>query len=208
MANTGTLAIVGSIGGVSINKTISETGDHFNVYGDGDAGENIALTAGQAASSWVKTDADTAACNLTEGHGYSTGKMDVYWTGGMRYDVDVTVTVNALALDGGTGDDFPASASSDVIVCTHQQINTAIDGDECQLLIMNSSKRGHVHFEDADGDTIADIELQSDQPYSWNQSNGVTNPITGDPITVCYASNGEATTGYLTILSLEDSTPS
>ena len=202
---TGTLAIVGSVGGVTVQNTITETGDHPNVYGD--ANTQIPLTAGKAATDWVKTDADTAACNLAEGHGYSTGKMDVFWTGGCRYDVDVTVTVNALALDGGVGDDFPASATTTVVVTTPQQINTAIDGDNVQMLVINSTVTASVYFEDADGDSIAQFDLVANTPYTWTQSSGAANPLTGDPITVCYASNGTTTAGVLTILSLEDSTP-
>ena len=124
----GTLNVVVNIGGSELAKEITKTADHPNPYA------GIVLAGGKAASSWVKTDADTAACNLAGGHGYSTGKMDVYWTSGTtglehRHDVDVTVTGDALALDGGSGDDFPATDDTTVVVCTHQQINTAIDGD-------------------------------------------------------------------------------
>lgn len=202
---TGTLTIVANVGGVTIQKVITETGDHPNVYGDSNT--EIPLAAGKAASDWVKTDADTAACNLAPGHGYSTGKMDVFWDVGMRYDVDVTVTGDALALDGGVGDDFPATAEDTVFVCTVQQINTAIDGDEVQLLTINSTQRGSVYFEDVDGDSIKQIELLADNPYAYAQSSGEASPLTGDPITVCFASNATATAGVLTILSLEDSTP-
>lgn len=202
---TGTLAIVGSIGGVTIQKTISETGDHPNVYGDGNT--LIALAAGKAASAWVKTDANTAACNLTTGHGYVTGKADVYWTGGMRYDVDMTVTVDALALDGGVGTDFPATGNTTVVICTPQQINTAIDGDNVQLLVINSTQRASVYFESAAAASIAQIDLVADSPYTYYQSSGDASPLTGAPITVCFASNGTTTAGVLTILSLEDSTP-
>jgi len=198
---TGTLAVVGTIGGVTVAKTITETGDHPNPYAD------ITLAAGKAASAWVWTDANTAACNLTAGHGYVTGKADVYWTGGMRYDVDMVVSNNALALDGGTGDNFPANGNLTVVVCTPQQINTAIDGDAVRLLFINSTVRASVYFEDADGHSIKQIELTADNPYTYAQSSGDASPLTGDPITVCFASNGTTTAGTLNILSLEDSTP-
>ena len=202
---TGTLSIIARVGGISIQNTITEQGDHPNVYGDGNT--HIALAAGKAVTDWVKTDADTAACNLPSGHGYSSGKMDVFWTGGCRYDVDGTVAGDALTLDGGVGDDFPASASPDVVVCTPQQINAAIDGDNCQLFVANSTSRAHLYFEDTDGDGIAAIEMVANSPYTWNQGSGQANPLSGDPITVCWASNGSTVAGVLTILSLEDSTP-
>ena len=67
----------------------------------------VTLAAAQSVSSWVKTDANTAACNLAGGHGQTDGKFDVYWSGGRRYGVDGTIATNALSLDGGSGDDFP-----------------------------------------------------------------------------------------------------
>lgn len=197
----GSVAVVAQLGTRTLQKTITETFDHPNTY------EEIPLAAGKAASDWVKTDANTAACNLASGHGYTSGKADVYWTAGMRYDVDMTVSDNALTLDGGVGDDFPESASTDVIVCKVQQINTAIDGDSAKLFVINSTQRGSVYFEDAVGDSILQIDLVADNPYIWNSTSGQTNPLTGDPITVCYASNGTTTAAVLDILSGEDATP-
>ena len=201
----GTLQIAVNVGGVNISKKITKTADHPNVY------EAVALPAGKAATDWVKTDADTAACNLTAGHGYSSGKMDVFWTTSSlpqcRYDVDVVVDTNALALDGGVGDDFPDSAVTDVIVTTPVQINTAIDGDATTLIAINSSVCASIYCEDADGDSIFQRDLVADEPYVWHDTSGFTNPITGDPITVAFASNGTATAGTITIVALDDSTP-
>lgn len=197
----GTLAIVASIGGVTVQRTITQTFDHPNPYVE------IPLLAGKAVTDWVKTDANTAACNLPAGHGYTNGKFDVYWDGGMRYDVDGTIAVNALSLDAGSGTDFPASATQNVVVCKHQQINTAIDGDNVQLWVADCDKRCHLHFEDAAGATIKDKELQAVQPWTYAISSGEPSPLTGNPITVCYASNGTTTAGVLTILSGEDATP-
>lgn len=197
----GSIAVVATLGTRSLSKTITETFDHPNTY------EEIPLAAGKAASDWVKTDANTAACNLTAGHGYTSGKADVYWTAGMRYDVDMAVSTNALALDGGTGDDFPESAATDVVVCKVQQINTAIDGDNVKLFVVNSTQRASAYFEDAAGDSIQQIDLVADNPYVWNSTSGQTNPLTGDPIAVCYASNGTTTAAVLDILVGEDSTP-
>jgi hypothetical protein len=50
------------------------------------------IPAGKTVTSWVKTDSDTADCNLPSGHGYSSGNFDVFWDGGRRYGVPGTVT--------------------------------------------------------------------------------------------------------------------
>src|SRR5687768_4853900 len=115
-----------AVGGVSIQRGISRTGDHPNPY-------EVTLPVALAVTSWVKTDANTAACNLPGGHGYSNGTFDVYWSGGARYDVPGTISTNALSLDGGSGTDFPASADTTVVVCRQVTVNTAIDGDAIQV---------------------------------------------------------------------------
>ena len=204
MANA-QLTMVVSLGGVSFQKTITETGDHPNVYGDGV--NSINLAAGKDVTGWTQTDADTAQCTLGNGHGYSNGKMDVFWDGGSRYDVDGTVDGDTLDLDGGTGDNFPATNTNDIIVCTPQQINTAIDGDNIQMLVIQSTTRASCYFEDSGAAAVNRIHVYGNQPYTYYQQSGDTSPLTGNPATVCYASCGANTAGVIAILSLEDSTP-
>jgi len=199
------------VGGVSIQKSVVRTGDHPNPY-------EITLPVAKALTSWVKTDSNTAAGNLAGGHGYSSGKFDVYWTsggGGRRYNVDGTVTVNALALDGGSGDNFPASADTTVVVTPQTTINTAIDGDSIQIIGLaqevadqSAVSKAHITFRDADGDAITDIDLTANYPVVYDIAGGITNPFTGDPIVIAYASQSSTTyEATLKILSLEDSTP-
>lgn len=185
--------------------------------GDGLDSREVTIPAAKAVTAWVKTDANTAACNLPGGHGYTDGKFDVFWTGGYRYDVDGTIVTNALSLDGGSGTDFPASADTTVVVCKHVQCNVSIDGDALVLLgeqaliaeVNGASTRVHIHYEDGAGDSIANRLLTAnDAPTITDVYGGATNGYTGDPITVAYATN--ANTSYsatLRILPLVDSTP-
>lgn len=201
MSSEKKIELSAAIGGVLKSAIYQIEADHPNPY------EDIPLAAGAAAADWVKSDEDTAACNLSAGHGFSSGKFDVYWTGGCRYDVDGTVTENALALDGGEGADFPESEAEDVVVCPHQQINTSIDGDQVKAFFALADRRCHLHFEDAEGNAIDDLELQNGLPYLWVAAWKRDNYMTGAPITVCYVSCGETEAGELTILSAEDATP-
>jgi len=204
----GSIAITASIGGVTVQKTITRTADHPNPY-------EVSLPVAWPVSSWVKTDANTAAGNLAGGHGQTTGTYDVYWTGGARYDVSVTVTVNALALDGGSVTDFPASADTTVVVCKQTQINTAIDGDAIKLGVVSleyadsaATSVGRLLFEDAAGDDILSLAVAANIPQVYDVAGGQTNPFTGDPITVCRATHSNtAYAGTLKIAMLEDSTP-
>ncbi len=108
-----------SAGGVSMSFNTAYTAESAS-------GVEVVIPVAKALSSWVKTDANTAAGNLTGGHGLTTGTFDVYWDGGARYGVPVTITVNACALDGGAGTDFPASANTTVRICKQVEIDINI----------------------------------------------------------------------------------
>jgi hypothetical protein len=198
--HTETLVIEGRL----MQRVVDKTADNAGLYGGASA--PITLAAGQAASAWVKTDADTAACSLTAGHGYTTGVADVYWTAGRRYGVTMTVSTDDLTLDGGTGDDFPESAAEDVIVTQQQQVNVTIDGDLAALVGVTATVRGHVDFQDSAGNSICPIDLVADTPDLWD-SDMSTTPYTGAIITKAMVSNGTAAAGTLEIIVLQDSTP-
>lgn len=199
-------------GGVSIQKTVVRSGDHSNTF-------EVLLAAAKAVTAWVKTDTDTAACNLPAGHGYSNGNFDVYWqesgVNKVRYGVPGTITVNALALDGGTGDAFPASATSGVVVCKQVSITTAIDGDAVQIIgfsleypSASPTNVGHLDMQDSGPATIEEIDLAANVPLVFDIAGGGSNVFTGNPIVVTQASHNSTTdSATLKIVSLADATP-
>lgn len=197
-----------SAAGVSIAGNMTRTGD-------GGIGINPTIPVAKALSSWVKTDADTAAGNLAGGHGLATGTYDVYWSTGSRYDVPVTITINACALDGGTGDDFPESADTTVVLAPQTAVNVSIDGDRLEVLGIKLefsdgtlSSAGRVLFEDASGDDIASVELVGNVPQTWDIDAGANNPFTGDPITGAKVSHANtSSTATLKICGIQDVTP-
>lgn len=190
----------------------ANTFDNTNTY-------EVTLPAGKTVTNWVKTDADTAACDLPAGHGYSNGKFDVYWSGGQRVGVDGTISTNALSLDGGTGTDFPASATAGVICTKCVTINTAIDGDNVQIFgvffrsASDTAAVGHISFRDSGNASIAEYDLVEvdndatgcDVAYTGTDA---STELTGNPITYSLATTN-STTAAATIYILvgEDSTP-
>lgn len=178
----------------------------------------VTLAAAKSVSSWVKTDANTAACNLASGHGQTDGKFDVYWSGGRRYGVDGTIATNALSLDGGSGDDFPASATTGVVVCKQTKINAAIDGDNVSLIAFCIDVAGSTGYGtrltffdaiNAGGSAVGSgLDLDPNTPQVYHIAAGVTNPLTGSPILSLTASNGDATySAVLKIKGVQDVTP-
>lgn len=181
-----TTQIIKSIAGLSMSAQILSEDDGSVGLGPS------TINAGKSVTDWVKTDSDTAACNLPDGHGYSSGKMDVYWTGGVRYNVDGTVTGDALTLDGGAGDDFPASASTDVVVCTVQTFDFDFDGDNLVDLGINSDRRAHVAFLDSGDAVLAAFEIIAGSIVQWIANQGTTTPITGNPVDYVQVSCGDS----------------
>lgn len=197
-----------SIGDIVLQGSVTRTAD-------GGTTREPVIPAAKPLTSWVKTDLNTAAGNLPAGHGLSDGVFDVYWDVGSRFGVDGTIATNALSLDGGAGDDFPATANATVVVSRRVQINMAIDGDALKAMALklliadpNATSDGHALFKDADGDTIADLNLNANEIREWDIEGGATNTFTGDPITVIYASQNNTTyPATLQIGTVEDSTP-
>jgi hypothetical protein len=208
-----TCAIVLSLGGITIQRSILRSGDHPNPY-------EITLPAGKAGTLSTRTDNDTGVVTAAD-HTLVVGdKVDIYWSGGRRYGMAVSsvsgndVTVGTGAGEVGAGDVFPAQGTA-VVIAKQLQINTAIDGDKVQIFGLamefadaNEASKGHVSFKDSGGLTIAELDLSANTPSVYDVAGGQTNPFTGNPITAAYASNGSSLNpATLKILSLEDSTP-
>ncbi len=198
-----------SVGGVAIQKAVTRTGDHPNTY-------EISLPAGKSGTLTTRTDDDTGVLTVASGHGITdSDTVDVYWSGGMRYGVDVTATTSTtISIDLGSGDVLPA-ASTAIVVTKQVDINTHIDGDNVQIIAIAaeytdqaSADKAHVDMQDSGGATIEEIDLTANVPRVYDITGGDTNVFTGNPITQTKASNGSSTAAAtLKILSLEDSTP-
>jgi len=198
MALTGTYNVVISAGGIAISES--------NVTVTGDSAVppiSETLTAGTAVSSWTKTDADTGTATLAEGHGLTSGTYDVYWSGGVQYGCTGTVTDNDLALDGGAGNDFPATSTTGMIVCKQQDFACGFDGDNAVLLGGYCSQRAHVSFKDSGGSVVYALELPAATPWGWQGTAG-DGPITGNAIATMSMSCGATTAGNLKFTGLQN----
>jgi len=194
-------------GGVTIAKSVSRAGDHMNTY-------EITLPVAVAGSLTTRTDDNTGVVTAS-GHGLATSDVvDVYWSGGVRYGMDATVSGDEVTVDGGAGDVLPSAATA-VTIVEQVIVNTQIDGDAIALLAIlaeypdpSSTGDAHVDFQDSGDATIEEIDLVANVPQAHDIYAGATNVFTGNPITHCHASNGSATEiCTLKIISVEDSTP-
>lgn len=198
-----------STGGVTIQKAINRTAD------SGIPPHDITLPAAKAVTAWVKTDANTAGCNLPSGHGYTDGNFDVYWTGGARYGVPGTISTDALTLDGGSGTDFPASANTTVVVCRQVAIDTLIKGDALGIIGIsleyadsNSTKIGRLDMLDSGPASIVALNLLANAPQVFDIEGGAVNVFSGNPIVAMKASHNDASNAAnLKVIGIQDGTP-
>jgi hypothetical protein len=202
-----------SAGGLSISKSINRTGDHPNPY-------EVTLPVGTAGTLSTRTDDDTGVITVAS-HSLIVGdKVNVFWNGGKRYGMTVsaqtatTITVGTGVGEVGAGDNFPA-ASTAVVITKQVVINTAIDGDNIEIIGIvaeavdqNSTAKAHIDFQDSGGARIEAFDLEANIPQVYDIAGGAVNPFTGNPITQSKAANGSSTEVLtLKIISLEDSTP-
>lgn len=196
-------------GGVSISKSQARTAD-------GGSDIEVTIPKGFAGTLTTRTDDNTGTVTLAGGHGIATGNsVDIYWSGGVQYDVTVgTVATNSMPFDLGIGDNLP-STSTAVVVCKRVTINVSLDGDALSILgvqqrfaSQTATAMSHVDFQDAAGDEIAQLDLHPNGVQVFDVEGGSANPFTGDPITVCYVSNGSSADDATFKLSfLQDITP-
>ena len=188
-----------------------------NVVRSGDARIDLEVTlpAGKAGTLTTRTDANTGIVTVSSGHGITiSDTVDVYWSGGRRYGVDVTAQDSTtISIDLGSGDDLP-TVSTAIVIVKQVAFNQAIDGDNLKIIGVSYEVAGasgygcRVTFFDSADDTIAGLDLDANVPNVVDVEGGQTNPYTGDPITDGVASNGSATeAATLKIQGIYDATP-
>lgn len=129
----------------------------------------------------TRSDNDTGVATLSGGHGLTTGdKVDVYWNGGSRRNMACTVSVNAVTIDGGSGDNLPVLSTAVQLVIPQQE-NFALVGDDMQGLVLYSPVRGCITLLDGSGGVLYSVELDANETIPWITGDG-TNPVAGDTV--------------------------
>lgn len=192
----------------SINQSVVRSGDSKIEL-------EVSLPAGKSGTLTTRTDANTGVVTVSSGHGITdTDTVDVYWSGGRRYGVDVTATDSTtISIDLGSGDDLP-STSTAVVIVKQVPFNLALDGDNAKIVGVSYEVAGasgygcRVTLLDSGDATIAGLDLDANVPNVVDIEGGQTNPYTGNPITDGVASNGSGTeAATLKIQAIVDATP-
>lgn len=158
------------------------------------------LPAGISGTLSTRTDDDTGVATLGAGHGITTSDVvDVFWSGGVRYGMSVTlVNATEVSIDLGAGDVLPAQDTA-LIVGVRQEIDSDFDGDLLELLALACDRRAHVELlTEADASLLA-VELPAGGVWDWLSERGVTNPLAGQTVGKFQASCGETQAGALQV---------
>ncbi len=183
-------------GSTSRKVKVTRSADYASVWGGADA--PITLNAAFPVTDFAEGSPNEATCNLTGGHGQTTGTYDVYWTESgvkkIRYGVANTISTNACTLTGGAGDDYPASIADGLcVICKQTEVFTFIDGDEVAIFwaVLDfgnvlATGRGHVDFQETNDTQVGEIDIEGIvlgvAGVDYDIEGGVSNPLTGNPI--------------------------
>ena len=209
MTTTYSLSVQG--GGISVQQSVTRNGDLT-------VAAQVTLPAGKSGTLTTRTDDNTGQLTVASGHGITASDtVDVYWSGGRRYGVDVTaVASTTIDIDLGSGDNLPAAATA-VVVCKQVVANVMIDGDNAKLVVVNfavpgtSTAKSRVTFFDAvsgGGSAVGSgLDLAANEPSVTDVTGGDANGYTGSVILSLAASNGGTAEGTLQVLAEVDATP-
>ena len=121
-------------------------------------------------------------------------KVDVFWSGGSRYNCDTSVATNAITLSNGAGDNLPAQGVA-VVMSRARSIAVGVDGDAIKVLLAGNNRRCRVDFRDGSGTSLLALDLASGEGYGWVSDSNITNPLAGVTVASAVVSNGDSTNG-------------
>ncbi len=188
------------MGAAQVNTTVQVAGltiiGNATQNGEGQIGQDPTLPAGKAGTLTTRTDNDTGGASPASGHGVTiSDTVDVYWSGGMRYGMDVTdVNGDLVTIDLGAGDNLPAQDDA-VVVTPRVEVDLDFDADKALVTAAGSSGRAHVEFTTEADASVYTYELAANGAWHWVKDQGTTNPLAGNIVGKAQVSCGESAQG-------------
>jgi hypothetical protein len=185
------------------------------VEGEGNGKEVVSPTvpAAKTGTLTTRTDNDTGVLTMTAGHGFATSdKLDVFWSGGSRRNMTATVAVNAVTVDGGSGDNLPV-VSTAVTAMKPTSVDFTVTGDDVlALMVSNPADDGYAVFMD-DQVSPAEISaatfrvgLNSGFAYGLDTDpdNSADNPLAGVNTTSVKLSHGATADKTMRVVAIKN----
>ncbi len=188
--------MAGAFTGV-FNRAFAVAGLSFGV-GNQSVASSLALpwdetvAAAKIGQLTTRTDFNTGTLTMNGGHGITTGRIDVYWSGGCRYGMTGTVTINSIAVDGGAGDDLPDNLTAVTAMNPVELEPYAVTGDDAVSVAASCPVGGTVVFADnADATIYAFAATTTNTTTVWIDGQG-TNPLAGGTVAKVFLSHGNS----------------
>ena len=189
---TNSINITGSIGGITIQGTVSRTAE-------GQISQEVSLAAADAGTLTTRTS-DTAGTLTMDSasHGISTGdEIDIFWTDSdgdakCAYGATAgTVSGTSVPFTGASGDALPV-VDSEVTADVVTEVDVDFDGDNLEEILLQSTRKGHFDFVDSTPTSLHQAKLAASEPWLWFSSMGYDNPLAGNPVDKLKLSNGDS----------------
>lgn len=189
---TSTINITGSVGGITIQGQAARTAE-------GQISQEVSLPVAEGGQLTTRTS-DTAGTITMDSaeHTIQTGDaIDIFWTASgvleCAYGATVgTVDGTSVPFTGAGGEVLPEE-DYDVTVDEIVEVNTDFDGDDCEIIMLQSNRQGHFNFVDSDTASLHQAVMEASEPWHWFSSMGYANPLTGNPVDKLLISNASET---------------
>jgi hypothetical protein len=163
---------------------------------DGAVTKDPTLAAAKSGTLTTRTDADTGILTVASGHGFNTSdRIDVYFSGGYRYGMNVTgTTATTVSIDGGTGTDLPALNAT--VTCMKPQLEDFVveTADLQGLYVTCLSPALAIFLDDTDAVVKAVYVGGSADAFIWEIGDvtdlGAENPFASGDVVSVYLSHG------------------
>jgi len=184
---TGQIVATASLAGISIQSVTQRTAS-------GQLAHEVSLPKAAAGALTTRTnDTDGELTMNDASHGITDGdQIDIFHDGGVSRGATVgVVSGTSVPFTGATGAVLPTQ--DDPITADVQvEVDVDFDGDKAEMVVVMSTVRGHVTWIDTGAATLDASELTATEPWQWIAGQGISNPLSGNPVDKVLLSNGDS----------------
>ena len=188
-----------SLGSITFNRATAPVADGMIVH-------QVSVPAADPGDLTTRTDDDTGVVTVDDsGHAFAVSdRVDLYWAGGCRRGMNVTVVVTtAVTIDAGAGDNLPSQGVS-VTLIEPTLLDVSVLGTLVKSILLAAAQLGQFVFVN-----VSDVEqfqqkVGTGHAYVWEEDDGNVNPITGDQIEGIYLSHGAEAAATMKVGILHD----
>jgi len=192
---TSNLTVSGDIGGVGVNSSFSRTAT-------GQISHDVTINPAKTGTLTTRTDNTSGIATLEAGHGIVVSNVvDLYWTGGRRYNVNVTaVATNDVTFSGGTGDNLPVQSTA-LTMTKQQTIDTDFVGNLLVAIGSLCAARAHLSFYESAVLRLS-LDLTANELWFWVNGGTAANPLAAATVTHIVASQAGTAAASLKVGAL------